>query len=188
MPLLQSAASALGWDGVVVSDVPALGWRVSVVARIRADVHRWRTRNGWPPEPDPAWLRSWFVPGVNDRMPLPAVDLIGTLVMSPPTDRALHACGTLITLAPCALVVPDATDCDPWRLTELNYYGLGIVSLGTDGSPVVVVRPENRSTEFGTSLFGRRLLEVLYERVLDTAASSGVPALERPESERTPRD
>jgi hypothetical protein len=170
MPLVQSAASALGWDGVVVSNVPTLGWRVSVVVRINEDVHQWRMSNGWPPEPDPAKLRSWFVPGANDRIPLPAVDLIGTLVTSPPTDRALHACGTLLTLAPCALVLPDATDCDPWRLSEINYYGVGVVTLGTDGSPMVLVPPEDRSTEFGPSQFGRRLLEVLYERVLQTAA------------------
>lgn len=182
MPPLHSAASVLGWHGVVLSDVPALGRRVFAVVSLRHDVHQWRMHNGCPPRSDPSCFKS----GAHDRIPPPAVDLLGTLVTSPLTDRALHACGTLMTLAPCAVVLPEDADRDPWRLAELNYYGVGVVSLAANESVLVVLPPENRSTEFGPSPFGRWLLEVLYGRLLETTLPSAASASESTSSEPAP--
>ncbi|MCP2259626.1 hypothetical protein LX15_003331 [Streptoalloteichus tenebrarius] len=165
MLALQHAAFALGWRGVVIADVAVLGQRVSAVVRVRKDVHRWRVRNGWPPETDPNWFRSWFDPTFHDRLPVPAVDLVGVLVEETALSRALESCGTLMTLAPCAVVLPTPQD-DEWPLIELDYYGVGVVTTLADGNSAVSVLPEDRSREFGPSLFGRWLLEVLYDRVL----------------------
>lgn len=168
MPLSpQHAASALGWRGVVVPDVGVLGYRVSAVVRVNEDVDRWRRSNGWPPQPDPSWFRTWFDPGPLDRSPLPAVELLGILVTESEPDRALTACGTLISLAPVAVVLPE-TQGGKWRLglSELDYYGVGVVSGNDETGATVVVHPEDRSGEFGPSLYGRWLLEVLYDRVV----------------------
>ncbi|MCP3798539.1 MULTISPECIES: hypothetical protein [Allokutzneria] len=168
MPPLEHAANALGWHGVVVPDVSVLGQQVSAVVRIRSDVHEWRARNGWPPESDPSWFRSWFEPSFHDQVPVPAVELLGVLVFESSVDRALTSCGTLMTLAPCAVVLPSPQPEDPWRMIELDYYGIGVVTADSTGA-TALVPPEDRSGEFGPSLFGRWLLEVLYERTLELA-------------------
>jgi hypothetical protein len=164
----QHAASALGWRGVVVPDVGVLGYRVSAVVRVHDEVDRWRRSNGWPPQPDPSWFRTWFDPGPVDRSPLPAVELLGILVTESEPDRALTACGTLISLAPCAVVLPEPVAGGRWplSLSELDYYGVGVVSGNDEAGATVVVPPEDRSGEFGPSLYGRWLLEVLYDRVV----------------------
>ncbi|APU13036.1 MULTISPECIES: hypothetical protein [Actinoalloteichus] len=172
MPSLQQAAQALGWHGHVVADVTVLGQQVSAVVGLRADVHRWRVENGWPPEPNPSWFRSWFEPTYYDQIPVPAVDLIGVLVTESKAGRALRSCGTLMTLAPCAVVLPAAQTSDPWPLAELDYYGIGVVAVGIDHEPAVSIRPEDRSSEFGGSLFGRWLLELLYHRVVTEVLTS----------------
>jgi hypothetical protein len=168
---LSHAASALGWPGIVVPDVAALGQRVSAVVRVRQDVHAWRKRNGWPPHPSPSWFRAWFEPTHHDQLPLPAVELLGVLVSESAAARALESCGTLMTLAPCAVVLPDAESTDPWPLIELDYYGIGVVAVDGEGTARVRVPPEDRSVEFGPSLFGRWLLEVLYDRVVRAAVA-----------------
>lgn len=165
-PLLHHAASALGWRGIVVPDVAVLGHQVSAVVRVRADVHEWRTANGWPPQADPSWFRSWFEPTVHDKLPVSAVELVGVLVGESTVDRALQSCGTLMTLAPCAVVLPGPQGRESWPLIELDYYGIGVVAVEESGATDLLVPPEDRSTEFGPSLFGRWLLEVLYDRVL----------------------
>jgi len=161
----QHAVSALGWQGTVISDVAVLGQRVSAVVRLRADVHRWRTENGWPPAPDPSWFHSWFEPAFHDVVPVSAIELIGILVTESTVEQALEACGTLMTLAPCAVLVPESPDYDPWPLIELDYYGVGLVRAGDEGPARVEVAPEDRASEFGPSPFSRWLLEVLYAHV-----------------------
>ena len=185
MPLSPlHAASALGWRGFVVPDVGVLGHRVSAVARIVDDVDRWRRSNGWPPEPDPSWFRTWFNPGPRDRSPLPAVELVGLLVAESDTERALTACGTLISLAPCAVVLPDVPAGEPGnplQVTELDYYGVGVVA-GAGSGVRVIVPPEDRSGEFGPSLYGRWLAEVLYDRIVRGLHLSEVPGADRTHS------
>lgn len=167
MPLSpQHAASALGWRGVVVPEVGVLGYRVSAVVRVHEQVDRWRRSHGWPPQPDPSWFRTWFDPGPLDRTPLPAVELVGIVVTESEPDRALTACGTLISLAPCAVVLPEVSSDNPWPLNELDYYGVGVVDGSAATGAHVVVQPEDRSGEFGPSLYGRWLQEVLYDRVV----------------------
>jgi hypothetical protein len=165
-PLLQPAATALGWRGTVVPDVTVLGQQVSAVVRLRADVHAWRVANGWPPGADPSWFRSWFEPAAHDRLPVAAVELVGVLVGESTVDTALQSCGTLMTLAPCVVVLPASQGGQSWSMIELDYYGIGVVAVDEAGGAELLVTPEDRSTEFGPSLFGRWLLEVLYERVL----------------------
>src|SRR5207248_4551699 len=143
-----------------------LGHRVSAVVRIHDEVDRWRRSNGWPPQPDPSWFRTWFDPGPVERTPLPAVELVGILVTESESERALTACGTLISLAPCAVVLPDTALRDPWPLNELAYYGVGVVGEDANGRPTVIVPPEDRSGEVAPSLYGRWLQEVLYDRVV----------------------
>lgn len=168
---LSHAASALGWRGVVVPDVAALGQRASAVVRVRQDVHAWRKHHGWPPNPSPSWFRTWFEPTLYDQLPLAAVELVGVLVSESTVDRALQSCGTLMTLAPCAVVLPMPQRADPWPFIELDYYGIGVVGVDDEGTALVEVPPENRVDEFGPSLFGRWLLEVLYDRVIRAAVA-----------------
>ncbi|KAA2263809.1 hypothetical protein F0L68_09040 [Solihabitans fulvus] len=171
--LLQPATSALGWHGIVVPDVAVLGHQVSAVVRLRGEVHDWRAGNGWPPQSDPSWFRSWFEQTHHDHLPVAAVDLVGVLVGESTADRALQACGTLMTLAPCAVVLPGPQDAGTWPLIELDYYGIGVVAVDTaTGDADLLVTPEDRSTEFGPSLFGRWLLEVLYERALQVSTDN----------------
>ncbi|MBP2476569.1 hypothetical protein JOF53_005441 [Crossiella equi] len=171
MPPLQHAASALGWHGVVIPDVAVLGQQVSAVVRVLDHVHEWRTANGWPPEPDPSWFRSWFEPDFHDQIPVPAVELSGVLVIESSVESALNSCGTLMTLAPCAVVLPAPQPADAWPLIELDYYGIGVVTADSDGADVLI-SPEDRSREFGPSLFGRWLQEVLYEQALKLATQT----------------
>lgn len=172
MQQLQHAAGALGWDGQLIPDVEVLGSRFTAAARIRPDVHKWRSRNGWSPELDPAWFRSWSEPDEHDQLPVSAVDLQGILVrVSDPAD-ALRACGMLLTLAPCVVVLPPDHRCDKLSMLELDYYGAGVVRAGYDGTAELVIRPEDRTAEFGSSMFWRWLLEVLYSRMLELPALS----------------
>jgi hypothetical protein len=162
----QRAAAALSWRGVVVPDVGILGFRVSAVVRVREDVDQWRRANGWPPQPDPSWFRRCFDAAPMDRTPLPAVELVGVLVSETDAERALNACGTILTLAQCAVIVPAELGSDPWPLSELDYYGVGVVTGDDADGATLVVPPEDRSGEFGPSLYGRWLQEVLYDRVV----------------------
>lgn len=161
----QHAARALGWHGPLVTDVEVLGTRFAAATRIRPEVHRWRSEHGWAPELNPSWFQS--EPDEHDRIPVPAVELDGLLV---PVSRArygLEACGTLMTLAPCAVVLPAGHPYRPWPVLELDYYGIGVVTAGNDEPAELVLAPEDRTAEFGSSPFGRWLLEVLYSKLLD---------------------
>ncbi len=166
MQQLEHAARALGWHGPVIPDVDVLGTRFSAMTRFRCDVHEWRLETGWPPVLDPTGFRSWSEPSVHDHLPMPAVELVGILAPVAKARYALRACGTMLTLTPCTAVLPADHPYKPLRMMELNYYGVGVVRAGSDGAELVL-RPEDRSAEFGSSLFGRWLLEVLYSRMLD---------------------
>lgn len=173
MSTLQRAAAALGWTGHLVSDPGVLGPQVTAVVQLDQEIHRWRMANGWPPEADSAWFRSWFEPRFHDHVPVPAVHLVGILVTESDPHRALEACGSLLTLAPCAVVV--APSADPWPLIELDYYGIGVVNVRADSTAItadVAIPPEDRSVEFGPSLFGRWLREVLYRQAIEVTTRS----------------
>nr|WP_228047014.1 hypothetical protein [Saccharopolyspora sp. HNM0983] len=151
----------------MVTDVEVLGTRFAAATRIRPDVHRWRTEHGWAPELNPSWFQSWSEPSEHDHVPVPAVELEGLLI---PVSRArygLRACGTLMTLAPCAVVLPADHPYRPWPVLELDYYGIGVVNAGAEEPGELLLHPEDRSAEFGSSLFSRWLLEVLYSKLLE---------------------
>lgn len=170
---LEHAACALGWNGRLIPDVEAWGSRFAAVTRIRPDVHRWRREHGWLPEPNPAWFRSWSEPSAYPHVPVPAVDLLGILVTVSGADRALGACGTLMTLAPCAVVLPPGA-VPRWPLIELDYYGIGAVTATADAPAELLLMPEDRTAEFGSSLFSRWLLEVLYSKTLELETEAGI--------------
>lgn len=165
MQHLQHAAQALGWHGRLVPDVEVLGTRFAAATRIRPEVHRWRSEHGWAPELNPSWFQS--EPSEHDHVPVPAVELEGLLV---PVSRArygLAACGTLMTLAPCAVVLPAGHPYRPWPVLELDYYGIGVVTADAGEPTELVLAPEDRTAEFGSSPFARWLLEVLYAKLLE---------------------
>lgn len=164
---LEHAARALAWDGYVIPNVEVLGSRFAAVARLLPDVHQWRADNGWNPEPSPLWFRSWSDPDLHDHLPVAAVDLLGVLVPVNKARKALQACGSLMTLAPCTVVLPSNHEYKPWPTIELDYYGIGVVTADAAGKAQLVLAPEDRTAEFGSSLFGRWLLELLYSRVLE---------------------
>ena len=93
-----------------------------------------------------------------------------------PTDRAfaLSALGFDLSVydifgllaAGGAVVLPAPVLDDSLPLSELDYYGVGVVSGTDETNAKVVVPPEDRSGEFGPSLYGRWLQEVLYDRVV----------------------
>ncbi|GAB3284831.1 hypothetical protein [Parasphingorhabdus pacifica] len=166
MQQLEHAARALGWDGRLVTDIEVHGCQFAAVTRVRHDVHLWRSEHGWAPEPNPTWFRSWSDPDIHDHLPIAAVDLLGVLVPVSRARRALRACGTLMTLAPCAVLLPAPQLTRTLPLMELNYYGIGVVTVDGPNPPELQFGPEDRSAEFGASLFGRWLQEVLYARVL----------------------
>lgn len=170
---LEHAACALGWNGRLIPDVEVLGSRFAAVTRIRPDVHRWRRDHGWRPEPNPAWFQAWSEPSTHNHIPVAAVDLLGILVPVGSADHALSACGTLMTLAPCAVVLPENSALQ-WTLIELDYYGIGAVAATTDAPAELLLMPEDRTAEFGTSLFSRWLLEVLYSKTLEQEAEAGI--------------
>lgn len=167
MQRFEHAARAVGWNGDLVPDVDVLGARFTAVARLRPEVHRWRTDHGWAPELDPHRFRPSADAHPHDQVPVAAVDLVGILVPVSRARHALRACGTLMTLAPCTVVLPPNYPYRAWSMLELDYYGIGVVSGGQDDPAELVVRPEDRSAEFGSSTFGRWLLEVLYSRLLE---------------------
>ena len=95
---------------------------------------------------DPSWFRSWFEPEAHDRLPVAAVELVGVLVSESTTDRALQSCGTLLTLAPCAVMLPRSDASQAWSYIELDYYGIGVV-VGDDSVAELMVPPEDRSPD-----------------------------------------
>lgn len=103
---------------------------------------------------------------MHDHLPLAAVDVVGILVPVRKAKYGLRACGNLMTLAPCSVVLPRGHPYRPWPMTELDYYGVGVVADHGAEPSEVLLPPEDRSPEFGASLFGRWLQEVLYSLVL----------------------
>jgi hypothetical protein len=164
---LEHAACVLGWSGRLIPDIEVLGSRFAAVTRIRPEVHQWRREHGWRPEANPSWFRSWADPTAHNHVPVPAVDLVGILVPVNKAHRALTSCGTLMTLAPCAVVLPSSHPYEVWPMIELDYYGIGVVTASTCGPPALMLQPEDRTGEFGSSLFSRWLLEVLYSKTLE---------------------
>lgn len=96
-----------------------------------------------------------------------AAELVGVLVTGSDPNHSLAECGSLLTLAPCAVVVADSPD--PWPMMEFDYYGVGVVRVG-EYSAEVAIPPEDRSGEFRPSLFGRWMREFLYGRALEVGA------------------
>ena len=80
--------------------------------------------------------------------------------VSPNAGSRATKVGTVV-----GLLTPESVLDDVWPLNELDYYGVGVVG-GTNEAAKVVVPPEDRSGEFGPSLYGRWLQEVLYDRVV----------------------
>lgn len=169
---LEHAAKAVDWRGCLVSDINVLGSRFAAVACLRQDVHQWRVEHGWAPQPDPAWFHSWADGSTHRQLPVAAVELRGLLVPVSKAKRAVRSCGTLMTVAPCTVVLPGDHPYRPWPLTELDYYGIGVVTCGPDGPADVLLSPEDRTAEFGETLFSRWLLELLYYRVLQESSDS----------------
>lgn len=136
------------------------------MVRVQENIDNWRRTHGWPPHSDPSWFRTWFDPTTVDSTPLPAVKLVGVLVAETDAERALAACGTLVSHAPCATVLPYGAAEESLPLSELDYYGVGVVIGDNQHNARLVIPPEDRSVEFGPSLYGRWLLEVLYDRIM----------------------
>lgn len=150
-----------------MANLEAFGTRFAAVARVRPDVHQWRRTHGWEPELNPAWFRCWSESDTYDQLPVAAVDLLGILVQVNRVGKALNACGTLLTLAPCAVVLPWEHPYAAWPMMELDYYGVGVLHASGDGPAALLLDPQDRAAEFGSSLFGRWLLEVLYSKLLE---------------------
>lgn len=126
--LVAPAASALGWDGVVLSPVMLLGRRVVVVAELIRSVHEQRVVSGWGPVTDRTSVGTWQWPEMAHLAPRPAVRLCGVLAPARHWRTGLTAAVPFTGMCPTALLLPAHIARDPHCLQQADRYGPTVIA------------------------------------------------------------
>ena len=161
--LIQSAATALGWDGTVVGPVTILGRRVGVIAELDPEVHAQRQASGWPPVVDRFEVAQWDWPELAAQVPAPAVRVAGVIAPAKHWLTGLFRAAVFARSWPTAVLLPRdyARICVPPAVQ----YRVGV--LGVTSGEVDVLRecprPPDRSWLPATE---RWALEVVYDALL----------------------
>jgi hypothetical protein len=171
--LARAAASALGWDGMVLPPMVLLGRRVVVVANLLADVHECRIRSGWRPVTDRVTVSTWDWPEMQQFVPPPAVRLSGIIAPARHWRTGLTSAAPFAGLCPTALLLPAHIARNVECLTHAEYYGPTVLAaagphdVDPDAVDVVHVGRRTRAVEttpLTTTI--RWVYEMVYDRLL----------------------
>ncbi|MFD8492495.1 hypothetical protein [Amycolatopsis sp. NPDC059657] len=135
--LARGGAAQLGWTGVVLPEMTMLGRKVTVVARLRTDVHAERIAMGIGPVTDRATVDTWTWPELASSAPGSAAEIIGVLAVGRHWRTAMASAVPFARYGEAAMVLPS-----PSTLTEdyvanclprARAYGLAVITADPNG-------------------------------------------------------
>ncbi|QRP45963.1 hypothetical protein [Amycolatopsis sp. FDAARGOS 1241] len=171
--LARKAAALLGWTGVVLPTTTLLGRKVSIVARLRTDVHAERIAMGVGPVADRATVDTWTWSELAATAPAPAAEIIGVLAVARHWRTAMASAVPFARYGEAAMVLPS-----PAVLTEdyvanclprARAYGLAIAT--ADPHAQVDLDLEGRTDRIllAEDPVSRWVNEMAYDQLLRTA-------------------
>jgi hypothetical protein len=170
--LARAAASALGWEGVVLPPMVLLGRRVVVVAQLLGDVHEYRMSAGWRPVTDRVSVSTWDWPEMRHLVPPPAVRLAGIIAPARHWRTGLTGAAPFAGLCPTALLLPAHIARNVECLAHAEYYGPTVLAAAgphdVDPDAVDVVHAGRARVVATTPLTTttRWVHEMVYDRLL----------------------
>ncbi|MGH3821643.1 MAG: hypothetical protein ACRDRA_02170 [Pseudonocardiaceae bacterium] len=170
--LACAAASAMGWDGVVLPPMVLLGRRVVAVANLIADVHESRVSSGWRPVTDRVSVSTWDWPEMRHLVPAPAVALCGIIAPARHWRTGLTGASPFAGLCPTALLLPAHIARNVECLSHAECYGPTVLAAAgphdVDSEAVDVVHAGRSRVTTTTQLTAttRWIYEMVYDRLL----------------------
>ncbi|MDQ3905722.1 MAG: hypothetical protein M3300_09835 [Actinomycetota bacterium] len=170
--LAWAAASALGWDGVVLPPMVLLGRRVVVVADLLGDVHERRMRSGWRPVTDRVSVSTWDWPEMRHLVPPSAVQLRGIIASARHWRTGLTGAAPFAGMCPTALLLPAHIARNVECLSHAEYYGPTVLAaagphdVDPDAVDVVHVGRTRAVPPTLPAVTTRWVYEMVYDRLL----------------------
>ncbi|MEV4595843.1 hypothetical protein AB0K15_00400 [Amycolatopsis sp. NPDC049253] len=171
--LARKAAALLGWNGVVLPEATLLGRKVSIVARLRTDVHAERIAMGVGPVADRAIVDTWTWPELAATAPAPAAEIIGVLAVARHWRTAMASAVPFARYGEAAMVLPS-----PAVLTEdyvanclprARAYGLGIATADPHAQVDLDLEGRTERILLAEDPVSRWVNEMAYDLLLRTA-------------------
>jgi hypothetical protein len=168
--LAGEAAARLDWTGVVLPEVTMLGRKVSVVARLRTDVHAERIAVGAGPVTDRATVATWTWPEFATTAPEPAAEIVGVLAVARHWRTAMASAVPFARYGEAALVLPASAiftkDYVDNCLPRARSYGMAIVSADADALVEKDLEGRSERLVLPEDAVSRWINEVVYEQLL----------------------
>lgn len=170
---VPQAVRLLRWDGLLTGPMRIAGRRVFAVVSVIDPVHEHRQAAGQPPMVDMTSVEAYsHIPALGGLPPV-AVQLVGVIATVRHLGTARHSVFPFSTMCPTAIVMRRASrnkPCMPEHRTGL-LGRLGVVAVD-DHNTVDVLRDPLTPYRYPPDyeVWRRRVLEVMYERALFTAA------------------
>lgn len=168
--LAGEAAARLDWTGVVLPEVTMLGRKVSVVARLRTDVHAERIAVGVGPVTDRATVATWTWPEFAATAPEPAAEIVGVLAVARHWRTAMASAVPFARYGDAALVLPASAvltkDYVDNCLPRARSYGVAIVSADADALVEKDLEGRSERLVLPEDAVSRWINEVVYEQLL----------------------
>ncbi len=170
--LARAAASALGWDGVVLPPMVLLGRRVVVVASLLGEVHERRMNSGWRPVTDRVSVSTWEWPEMRHLVPAPAVRLNGIIAPARHWRTGLTGAAPFAGLCQTALLLPAHIARNVECLSHAEYYGPTVLAaagphdVDPDAVDVVHVGRTRAVATTPSTVTTRWVYEMVYDRLL----------------------
>ncbi|MET7990616.1 hypothetical protein ABZU76_06870 [Amycolatopsis sp. NPDC005232] len=171
--LARKAAALLGWNGTVLPEATLLGRKVSIVARLRTDVHAERIAMGVGPVADRATVDTWTWPELAATAPAPAAEIIGVLAVARHWRTAMASAVPFARYGEAAMVLPS-----PAVLTEdyvanclprARAYGLAIAAADPHAQVDLDLEGRTERILLAEDPVSRWVNEMAYDLLLRTA-------------------
>ena len=168
--LAHKAAALLGWNGIVLPATTLLGRKVSIVAKLRTDVHAERIAMGVGPVSDRATVDTWTWPELAATAPAPAAEIIGVLAVARHWRTAMASAVPFARYGEAAMVLPS-----PAVLTEdyvanclprSRAYGLAIVTADPNAMIDLDLEGHNERVLLDEDPVSRWVNEMAYDQLL----------------------
>lgn len=171
--LAATAARELGWQGVVLPEMKLLGRRINLVAQLMPDAHAERICLGQGPEVDRATVSTWVWPEFTDRVPEPAVRIVGALAVARHWRTGLVNAVPFLRYCDAAVVLPMSVvitnDYLVNCLPRARAYGVGVLSAEPGPEATIDLAVRGDRAPAGVDGTHRWINELAYEQILATA-------------------
>ena len=172
--LAASAATRLGWHGVVLPEMVLMGRKVIVVAELLADAHAERLCLGAGPETDRTTVSTWVWPEMDGRVPPAAVRIVGVLAVARHWRTALASAVPFARFGNAAAVLPTSVvfthDYLANCLPRVRRYGVSVLLADEELQLSTDVAGRNETVPVEDTATTRWVNELVYEQVLATAS------------------